>query len=310
MPKYFICPMSKNIVDAVCEMDSNVFGFAVTRRQIDYDGGYVNGWNTKSFYEYVKSKNSKIIIERDHGGPLQGQIKDDGLTSYKEDLNYFDIIHLDPWKSTKSISEGLTLTTSTLLELWQINPNVKYEVLTEAAIMQFDYKDYNAILSNIRFFSGNAFNSIEYIVVQSGVHIDLVGRKNTNKFLAESVRNVVYVCKEYGKKVKEHNGDYLTKEEKNLRFDAGIDAINIGPELAQLETEIYLEHMTDLEKNKFYEVCVASNKWQRWATSEFDLNNREMVIRVCGHYNYDKLPLEKDISNIIKDTIKHKLNGY
>ena len=310
MPKYFICPMSKNIVDAVCEMDSNVFGFAVTRRQIDYDGGYVNGWNTKSFYEYVKSKNSKIIIERDHGGPLQGQIKDDGLTSYKEDLNYFDIIHLDPWKSTKSISEGLTLTTSTLLELWQINPNVKYEVLTEAAIMQFDYKDYNAILSNIRFFSGNAFNSIEYIVVQSGVHIDLVGRKNTNKFLAESVRNVVYVCKEYGKKVKEHNGDYLTKEEKDLRFDAGIDAINIGPELAQLETEIYLEHMTDLEKNKFYEVCVASNKWQRWATSEFDLNNREMVIRVCGHYNYDKLPLEKDISNIIKDTIKHKLNGY
>jgi len=310
MPKYFICPMSKNIVDAVCEMDSNVFGFAVTRRQIDYDGGYVNGWNTKSFYEYVKSKNSKIIIERDHGGPLQGQIKDDGLTSYKEDLNYFDIIHLDPWKSTQSISEGLTLTTSTLLELWQINPNVKYEVLTEAAIMQFDYKDYNAILSNIRFFSGNAFNSIEYIVVQSGVHIDLVGRKNTNKFLAESVRNVVYVCKEYGKKVKEHNGDYLTKEEKDLRFDAGIDAINIGPELAQLETEIYLEHMTDLEKNKFYEVCVASNKWQRWATSEFDLNNREMVIRVCGHYNYDKLPLEKDISNIIKDTIKHKLNGY
>jgi hypothetical protein len=302
--------MSKNIVDAVCEMDSNVFGFAVTRRQIDYDGGYVNGWNTKSFYEYVKSKNSKIIIERDHGGPLQGQIKDDGLTSYKEDLNYFDIIHLDPWKSTQSISEGLTLTTSTLLELWQINPNVKYEVLTEAAIMQFDYKDYNAILSNIRFFSGNAFNSIEYIVVQSGVHIDLVGRKNTNKFLAESVRNVVYVCKEYGKKVKEHNGDYLTKEEKDLRFDAGIDAINIGPELAQLETEIYLEHMTDLEKNKFYEVCVASNKWQRWATSEFDLNNREMVIRVCGHYNYDKLPLEKDISNIIKDTIKHKLNGY
>ena len=310
MPKYFICPMSKNIVDAVCEMDSNVFGFAVTRRQIDYDGGYVNGWNTKSFYEYVKSKNSKIIIERDHGGPLQGQIKDDGLISYKEDLNYFDIIHLDPWKSTKSISEGLTLTTSTLLELWQINPNVKYEVLTEAAIMQFDYKDYNAILSNIRFFSGNAFNSIEYIVVQSGVHIDLVGRKNTNKFLAESVRNVVYVCKEYGKKVKEHNGDYLTKEEKDLRFDAGIDAINIGPELVQLETEIYLEHMTDLEKNKFYEVCVASNKWQRWATSEFDLNNREMVIRVCGHYNYDKLPLEKDISSIIKDTIKHKLNGY
>ena len=61
MPKYFICPMSKNIVDAVCELNSTDFGFAVTRRQVDYNGGYVNGWNTKSFYDYVKNKN-KIYI--------------------------------------------------------------------------------------------------------------------------------------------------------------------------------------------------------------------------------------------------------
>ena len=117
MPKYFICPMSKNIVDAVCELDPNVFGFTVTRRQVDYDGGYVNGWNTKSFYEYVKNKNSSIVLERDHGGPSQGIVEDNGLVSYREDLNYFDIIHLDPWKQVKSISEGLNLTTTTMLEL-------------------------------------------------------------------------------------------------------------------------------------------------------------------------------------------------
>ena len=310
MPKYFICPMSKNIVDAVCELDPNVFGFTVTRRQVDCDGGYVNGWNTKSFYEYVKNKNSSIILERDHGGPSQGTVEDDGLVSYREDLNYFDIIHLDPWKQVKSISEGLNLTTTTMLELYQHNPKVKYEVLTEAAIKQFNSKEYKAILSDLRFFSAEAFDNIEYVVVQSGVKIDLVSRKNTNKFLTEPLATMIKVCKDYGKKTKEHNGDYLSKEERELRFHAGIDAINIGPELVQLETEIHLEHMTESEKNSFYEVCLASEKWKRWITPEFNPSDKDTVIKVCGHYNYDKLPLKEGINDIIKDTIKYRLNGY
>jgi hypothetical protein len=302
--------MSKNIVDAVCELDSTDFGFAVTRRQVDYNGGYVNGWNTKSFYDYVKSKSSSIILERDHGGPSQGTIEDNGLASYRDDLNYFDIIHIDPWKQAKSISEGLSLTNTTLLELYQHNPKIKYEVLTEAAIKQFNYKEYKAILSDLRFFSAEAFNNIEYVVVQSGVKIDLVSRKNTNKFLTKPLSAMIEVCKEYGKKTKEHNGDYLSKEERDARFHAGIDAINIGPELVQLETEVYLEHMTEAEKNIFYKVCVESRKWERWVTPEFNIGNKEMVISVCGHYNYDKLALRKDVNNIVKDTIKHRLNGY
>ena len=310
MPKYFICPMSKNIVDAVCELDSTDFGFAVTRRQVDYDGGYVNGWNTKSFYDYVKSKNSNIVLERDHGGPSQGTIEDDGLVSYRDDLNYFDIVHIDPWKQVKSTSRGLSLTTTTMLELYQLNPKVKYEVLTEAAIKQFNCKDYEAILSNLRFFSAEAFDNIEYVVVQSGVKIDLVSRKNTSKFLTGPLSAMVKVCKEYGKKTKEHNGDYLSNEERELRFHAGIDAINIGPELVQLETEVYLEHLNEAERSAFYKVCVESKKWERWVTSEFNINDKDTVMKVCGHYNYDKLTLKKDVNNIVKDTIKHRLNGY
>jgi len=310
MPKYFICPMSKNIVDAVCELNSTDLGFAVTRRQVDYNGGYVNGWNTKSFYDYVKSKSSNIVLERDHGGPSQGTVEDNGLASYRDDLNYFDIIHIDPWKQVKSISEGLNLTSTTILELYQHNPKVKYEVLTEAAIKQFKHKEYRAMLSDLRFFSAEAFDNIEYVVVQSGVKIDLVSRKNTNKFLIKPLSTMIEVCKEYGKKTKEHNGDYLSKEERDARFHAGIDAINIGPELIQLETEIYLEHMTEAEKNVFYKVCVESRKWERWVTPEFDISNKEMVISVCGHYNYDKLTLKEGVNDIVKDTIKYRLNGY
>lgn len=303
--------MSKNIVDAVCEMDSNVFGFAVTRRQIDYNGGYVNKWDTKSFYEYVKAKNKNIILERDHGGPFQGTVEDNGYVSYVEDLNYFDIIHLDPWKHYQDLSEGLALTISNISEFYSYNPEVRYEILTERTIKQFNPEDYNTILSRLKAeLSTEAFKSIEYVVVQSGVGLDLVSRKNTDQFLHQPLLESIEICKAYGKKVKEHNGDYLSSAAKDWRFHKGIDAINIGPELAQLETEVCLEYMTESEKNTFYEVCIASQRWQRWVTPEFDLNDRDTVIKVCGHYNYDKLPLKKDISNIIKDVIKFRLNGY
>ena len=38
--KYFIGPMSKNVVDAVIDFDGS-FGFIPSRRQVDYNGGYV-----------------------------------------------------------------------------------------------------------------------------------------------------------------------------------------------------------------------------------------------------------------------------
>ncbi len=78
LPKYYICPMSKNIVDSVLELNDPIFGLLPTRRQIDYDGGYVNSWDTKSFYKYVRDINPNIVLERDHAGPMQGVQQDIG----------------------------------------------------------------------------------------------------------------------------------------------------------------------------------------------------------------------------------------
>ena len=99
--------MSKNIVDAVIdfveETDNNI-GFIPSRRQIEYDGGYVNNWTTKEFSEYV---NGRVPIERDHGGPGQGYTEDNGLTSFIDDSKYLDIIHIDPWKMFSDFDRGL-----------------------------------------------------------------------------------------------------------------------------------------------------------------------------------------------------------
>ena len=39
--KFFIGPMSKNVVDSIIEFGDG-FGFIPSRRQVDYTGGYVN----------------------------------------------------------------------------------------------------------------------------------------------------------------------------------------------------------------------------------------------------------------------------
>ena len=74
MIKYFIGPMSKNIVDSIIEFDGN-FGFIPSRRQVDYNGGYVNNWSTGEFTKYV---DGRVPIERAHAGAGQGYIDDDG----------------------------------------------------------------------------------------------------------------------------------------------------------------------------------------------------------------------------------------
>jgi hypothetical protein len=301
--------MSKQIVDSVIELQSDRFGLLPTRRQIDYDGGYVNGWDTTTFYEYVRSK-SDIVLERDHSGPNQGKSDDDGYISYKHDTNYFDIIHIDPWKITGNDKKiGVTQTVNSMTNLYHINPNLKYEILTEETIIRIEDFELNSILT---FLNDNLkeeiFSNIEFVVIQSGVELDLVNMKNSGHFNLERLKSMVDICKRFDKKTKEHNGDYLTNEELEIRFDNGVDSLNIGPEIAQIQTLTYLEHMNEIQINEFYQICFDSKKWEKWVKNDFDINDKHKLIQVCGHYCYDLYELP-NIDSIIKEKIQNKLNS-
>jgi len=66
-PKIFLGPMSKNIVDTVIEYSNSVklpFTFIPSRRQVEYNGGYVNNWTTKEFVNYVKKKGKYTILKK------------------------------------------------------------------------------------------------------------------------------------------------------------------------------------------------------------------------------------------------------
>ena len=50
--KFFIGPMSKNVVDCILQSSqTHNIGLIPSRRQLDYCGGYVNNWDTKKFCE-------------------------------------------------------------------------------------------------------------------------------------------------------------------------------------------------------------------------------------------------------------------
>ena len=307
LPKYYICPMSKNIVDSDLELNDPIFGLLPTRRQIDYDGGYVNSWDTKSFYKYVRDINPNIVLERDHAGPMQGVQEDSGYVSYTNDANYFDIIHLDPWKDASNHIDGIKKTVDALKYIHYLNPNIEFEILTEQTIREFEDVEIIEMMQYLlKNLSKEEFNSILYIVLQSGVGLDLINKKNVGSFDLEKLRKQSFLIKAFGKKTKEHNGDYLNSDQLAIRFANGLDSLNIGPEIAQIETLTYLEHMSDYQIDEYYHICFESKKWKRWVPVNFDFSDKKKLIQICGHYCFGLYDLPK-IDSLIKEKIKNKL---
>tara|TARA_B100000287_G_scaffold320528_1_gene304445 strand:+ start:208 stop:1149 length:942 start_codon:yes stop_codon:yes gene_type:complete len=307
--KYWIGPMSKNVVDAVIEFDGD-FGFIPSRRQVDYNGGYVNNWTTGEFATYV---NGRVPIERDHGGIGQGYRYDDGMKSFMHDSKYFDILHIDPWKKYQKFDDGLQETIDYINFIYLVldNKEIKFEVGTEESIRRFETFELEQLLFELeKGLHPEAFQNIEYAVVQSGVGLDLGKQNNTGTFNPNRLEEMVSICKRYGKKSKEHNGDYLTNKDYGDRFDLGLDSINIAPEFGQLETLCYLDEMgNDIEE--YYQICYNSKRWEKWVGGDFiPDDNKKELIKICGHYVFsDKefLDIKPNIDNKIKDVIKNKL---
>lgn len=301
--KFFISPMSENIIDSIVRFNSkaNIFGLIPTRRQVDYNGGYVKtGLNTE---ELRLRYGQDTCIMRDHGGPNQGSALDDGFYSLTVDSNWLHGIHIDPFVKHPTVLEGLDYTVKAIKLIHSINSSVFVEVLTEQAIRYFSIDQMKYFLEELKIrLTPSEFAMIEYCVIQSGVSIDLVDQINTGKFSSSRLAHMTSICKSFGLKSKEHNGDYLSFGDIKFRFDNGLDSLNIGPEIAQIETTTVLNELNELDINKWYELCVKSNKWKRWQTDNFNIDDKHQVIKVCGHYTKDKLDLpnlDKKVSRAI-----------
>lgn len=299
--KFFLCPMSKNIVDAILGLKNPTIGFLPSRRQVDYDGGYT-GWSTETFRKYV---GDEVYVQRDHGGASQGKNTDDGKSSYMVDSAFMNLVHVDPWKTVSNIEEGLEKTIQDINFILEKNPSCKIEVGTEEAIFPISSEHLKWFITNLqKRLNPYAFKQIEYVVIQSGVKLDVINEKNIGKFNFKKLQDEIEICGVFGKKTKEHNGDFLSKEEREVRFKAGLTSINIGPELSIFENSMYLQHFTENQLKEADKICYESGLWKKWVTSDHDLSMDGIYFKICGHYNYSKLTLPNiNIVEILKQKI-------
>ena len=307
-PKYYIGPMSKNIVDAIIEFSNetnNQIGFIPSRRQVEWDGGYVNNWTTEQFSKYT----NKTILKRDHAGPGQGYIDDDGFESLKYDCKYLNMIHIDPWKKYPKYEDGFTWTLNMIRFCYSQNPNIEFEIGTEESIRKFSAIDIDILLKDLKSnLTNKEFNQIKYAVIQSGT--SLKENVNTGEYNKDRLISMIKVVNNYGLLSKEHNGDYIPINLIKEKMELGLDAINIAPEFGLIETLSYINEGIDIDK--FWKICYNSRRWDKWVDNNFNPYIQKLdLIKICGHYvlsNPEFLKIKPNIDDKIKFNIKKKLN--
>lgn len=320
-PRIFVGPMSKNIVDAVIELANETkepIGLIPSRRQVEHNGGYVNNWTTNGFCEYVRSKTNNVLLVRDHSGPKQGLNPDDGLESFLFDIkeNLFDVIHIDVWKEYSGLLDGAKKTVEFIKTGYQINPDMYYEIGTEEAIRPFSTSDLEFLILYLKKnLDYKEYDKIKYLVIQSGTA--LKGNNNIGIYDQNKLEFMVNLAKKYNLISKEHNGDYLSVDLVNSKFNKGLDCINIAPEFGGIETKEIIKNILNNKPellDGFYQICFNSKKWVKWVQSDFKPeDNKIKLIEICGHYVFSEpkfIELTKqlpDITPIIKEVIKNKL---
>ena len=286
--KYFIGPMSKNVVDTIiefCNKTNNNIGLIPSRRQVEWNGGYVNNWDTKNFSEYVTRKSNFITLQRDHSGPGQGQYEDNGISSLIDDCKYLDLIHIDPWKKYSKYEEGLEWTIDMIKLCGALNSNIEFEIGTEEAIRRFEPDELDKLVQDLKLsLTPRLFKKIKYLVIQSGT--SLKGTNQTGHYDNQRLLNMIAIAKKHNLLSKEHNGDYIPVSVIKEKFDLGLDAINIAPEFGLIETQTYLDNIKeDSILDKFFNICYESKKWVKWVNEDFDpFTNKIDLIKICGHY--------------------------
>jgi hypothetical protein len=314
--KYFIGPMSKNVVDAIIEYTKeteNKIGLIPSRRQVSYDGGYVNNWTTNNFSEYAKD----LFLTRDHGGPGQGLLDDDGYKSLEVDCQNLDMIHIDPWKKYPRYEDGLIWTVQMIKFCYCRNADIFFEVGTEESIRKFSSEELDRLLQDLKDnLDEQEFKQIKYCVIQSGT--SLKENNNTGLYNKQRLKSMISVVKKHNLLSKEHNGDYLPINLIREKFLLGLDSINIAPEFGQIETKTYLQEIKKERPNLLnlmWKISYDSKKWKKWVDNTFNPEEKkEELINICGHYVLSNEIFQSEIksnfSNIdekIKNNIKNKL---
>ena len=303
-----IGPMSSETIEAVFKYSNSYkkeLMLIASKNQIDYNQGYVNNWTTKKYYDFVKEMRKKypdgqVKICRDHCGPgFNGKYGiEDTYSTIRADIeNGFNLIHIDFCHLIGSQEEKLKESKMAVEYALKLNPNIALEIGTDDNLgIEFELNHLKTLEREVDFFLD--FCSPEFYVVQTGSlikEINQIGRFNKS-FIKEANE----LLKSRGIKLKEHNADYLSKEEIIQRRGL-VDAMNIAPQLGVIQTLLVLTKCLSygIRTDNFIEETYNEEKWKKWMHKNSP-ENKFLCEIIAGHYHFASEKYKNIISELEK----------
>jgi hypothetical protein len=301
-------PMSREIIEAIfssSQKSGKQLMIIASKNQIDYGGGYVEGWTTREFMDFIEKMKEKyvsanILICRDHCGPGFNGVSDleDTYNTIKEDIGCgFDLIHIDFCNFSGTQEEKLLESKKAIEYCLRLNPRIKLEIGTDVnSGAVFGEDDLIRIEKEIVFFK--KFCSPEFYVVQTGSLIREVNQ--VGSFNGDFVREVLSILRRNNLKLKEHNADYLSVEEISKRENL-VDAMNIAPQLGVIQTSVTLAKCLQygVDFSEFEKEVLSARKWGKWLQNNTE-ENKFLCLLIGGHYHFSSQPYNKILSELNK----------
>ena len=145
-------------------------------------------------------------------------------------------------------------------------------------------------------------DNVVFFVTQTG---SLTKDTQTGAFDLERNKQVGEQIRTAGFLFKEHNADYFSLEDIEQRRLAGIDSLNIAPQLGKLQTDTLKEFAPDDLWAKFSNYVYAQNCWQRWV--EPGVVDLDIAVSVSGHYCFNSQEYYDIIDAIDHDEFREVL---
>jgi hypothetical protein len=166
--------------------------------------------------------------------------------------------------------------------------------------------NFKKFTKDVRFFS--QFPNRQFIVCQTGSLVKSVFQ--VGQFDIESVKIMKKIAQDNDILLKEHNCDYLSLEQIQLRRQYGINAINIAPEFGTIQSNLTfnLSKQLGLDKEiyKFKNYVLRKKKWEKW---NYNDENNLIKFYSAGHYHFSTKIYEDIIYKINKKiNFQKKLN--
>ena len=324
-----VSAVSAAVVDAVvafAEHHRVPLMVLASRNQVEYDdlGGGYSVFAPDALVRHVNQATKLVAVCRDHGGPYFSDM-DEALpveaaaerareTLRRDVAAGFDLIHVDWSRGTGDVVDE---TLAVIAELRPLsNGRLRFEVGTDETDGGVD--DAALFEADVSRFSDGAAE-IEFVVGRTGSLVR--ERFQVGYFSFTDVCRLTSVAHRFGFRFKEHNVDYSSTSELRLRVPAGVDAINIGPELGVLETSAVasaaaLYGLND-ELDAFFACCIDSGKWRKWRYSAEPPARTKAV--VAGHYCQSssefqvllgRLRERLDIDAAVRDELTARIGNY